>query len=126
MNRKIYSTKNFKKGDTVWFCNFEFTPSGKTKNIFRPRIVTIKEVSQDWIEIDDSNLLYGLLSRYNIDTEESNPRFGNYSYNTSLGLHISFTREEAEAKFNKMVEDALEYWYQRFKYIESVLRCKFI
>ena len=129
MNTKIYSTKNFKKGDTVWFCNFELTTSGRAKNNFRPGMVTIKEVSQDWIKLDMSNNYswWGLPSSYNIDTEEKTPEFGSYTgYNSSLGLHISFTKEEAEAKYNKMVEDAIESWYQKFKRTESSLRRQLI
>ena len=128
MNIKIYSTKNFKKGDTVWFCNFELQPSGRVKNNFRPQTVTIKEVQQEFIEIDgDSGYgWYCLSSSYYIDQEESNLRFGDYDYNNSLGLHISFTKEEAEEKYNKMIEDAIESWYQKFKRTENTLRRQLI
>lgn len=125
MNRKIYSTKKFKKGDTVWFCNFELQPSGRIKNNFRPRAVTVKEVFQDWIKVESNNW-YGIPPRYNIDTEESNPKFGDYSYNNSLGLHISFTREEAEKKYNEMIEDAIESRYQNFKRTENLLQRQLI
>lgn len=128
MNTKIYSTKNFKKGDTVWFCNFELTTSGRPKNNFKPRTVTIKEVSQDFIRLDMGNS-YGwrsLPSSYQVDTEEIFLRFGDYNYDNSLGLHISFSREEAEEKYNKMIEDAIESWYQKFKRTENSLRYQLI
>lgn len=125
MNIKTYSTKNFKKGDTVWFCNFELQPSGRVKNNFRPQTVTIKEVQQDFIKIDGM-VGYCLSSSYYVDHEESNLIFGDYDYNNSLGLHISFTKEEAEEKYNKMIEDAIESWYQKFKRTENTLRRQLI
>lgn len=124
MNRKICSTKKFKKGDTVWFCNFELQPSGRVKNNFKPQAVTVKTVSQDWIEINkgDSYGWWGIPSTFNIDYRENILNFGNYDYNNSLGVHISFTKEEAEDKYNEMIKDAIESRYQNFRRIENVLR----
>lgn len=121
---KIYSTKKFKKGDTVWFCNFELQPSGRVKNNFRPQTVTVTEVQREYIKIDGGNGYhwYSLPSSYSIDREERNLDFGGYNYNCSLGLHISFTKEEAETKYNKMIEDAIESRYQNFKCTERLLQ----
>ena len=52
MNLKICSTKNFKKGDTLWFCNFELQPSGRAKNNIKPRSIKVTKVYQDRIEVD--------------------------------------------------------------------------
>lgn len=124
MNMKIYSTKKFKKGDTVWFCNFELQPSGRVKNNIKPQTVTVKEVQPEYIKIDGGNSYpwYGLPSNYGIDREEIDFCFGRYEYNCSLGLHISFTKEEAEAKYNKMIGDAIESRYQDFKSTERLLQ----
>lgn len=124
MNRKIYSTEKFKKGDTVWFCNFELQPSGRVKNNFKPQAVTVKSVSQDQVEINkgDSYGWWGIPSAFNIDYREYILGFGNYDYNNSLGVHISFTKEEAEDKYNEMIKDAIESRYQNFRRIEDILR----
>lgn len=128
MNRKIYSTEKFKKGDTVWFCNFELQPSGRVKNNIRPQAVTVKSVSQDSVEINkgDSYGWWGIPSTFNIDHEEKSFNFGNYGYNNSLGLHISFTKEEAEKKYNEMIKDAIESRYQNFKSTENLLQRQLI
>lgn len=128
MNLKICSTKNFKKGDTLWFCNFELQPSGRAKNNIKPRSIKVTKVYQDRIEVDLGNDygLWGLPRVYNIDSDDKNLSFGNWDYNNSLGVHISFSKEESEIKYNKMIEEAIEKSYQKFKRTEFVLQRMFL
>ena len=128
MNLKICSTKNFKKGDTLWFCNFELQPSGRTKNNIKPRSIKVTKVYQDRIEVDLGNDYgsWGLSRVYNIDSDDKNLSFGDWDYNSSLGVHISFSKEESEMKYNKMIEEAIEKSYQKFKRIEFVLQRMFL
>lgn len=114
MNTKICSTKKFKRGDNVWFCNIEATPSGRFKNIVRPRRVKIKAVSDSEITIDLA--VWGIGTRYLIDEEESEPC--GYKILLSLGLHIAFSKEESEDKFNNLIKLTVEDRYKNFKSFE--------
>jgi hypothetical protein len=125
MNTRICSTKNFKKGDTVWFCNIEVTNSGRMKNNVKPILVTVSDVTNDWIKVDFSSTRcqwYGLLSTYQVDSELGVQEPGGYSYQNSIGVHFSKTKEEAEKKYNLMIEKEIERRFSNYKWFETVLR----
>lgn len=115
MNTKICSTKNFKKGDFVWFCNIEFTPLGRFKNIVKPITVKVRDVQQNQIALEINK--WGINELYHIDSETET--IYNYNIPVSLGLHVAFSREESEAKFNNLIKLAIETRYNYFKSFES-------
>ena len=116
MNTKICSTKNFKKGDFVWFCNIEFTPFGRCKNIVKPITVKVRDVQKNQVAFEINK--WRINELYFIDSDEIET-ISNCDIPTSLGLHVAFSREESEAKFNNLIKLGIETIYNNFKYFES-------
>ena len=112
MNKKTFTTENFKVGDFVWFCNVEFRPSGRIKFNVRPIKTKIKTVELDKIEIElDGYQYYGVPTVYFLSDVS-------YGYN-EIDKHIAETKEESEKKYNELLRNAVEDKYKSFRCFEQ-------
>ena len=109
MNKKTFTTDNFKVGDFVWFCNVEFHPSGRIKFNVRPIKTKIKKVEPDRIEIE--------LNGYRVPTVYFLSDVS-YGYN-DIDKYIAETKEESEKKYNELLRNAVEEKYKSFRYFEQ-------
>ena len=112
MNKKTFTTDNFKVGDFVWFCNVEFHPSGRIKFNVRPIKTKIKKVESDRIEIELNGYQYYRVPTVYFLSDIS------YGYN-DIDKHIAKTKEESEKKYNELLRNAIEEKYKSFRYFEQ-------
>lgn len=112
MNKKTFTTENFKTGDFVWFCYVEFHPSGRIKFNIRPIKTKIKKVESDRIEIELNGYQY-----YRVPTVYFLSDI-NFGYN-EIDKHIAETKEESEKKYNELLKNAIEEKYKNFRYFEQ-------
>lgn len=114
MNKKTFTTDNFKAGDFVWFCNIEFHPSGRIRFNIRPTKVKIKKVESDRIEIElNGYQYYRVPTTYFLSDSDIN-----YGYN-DLDKYIAKTKEESEKKYNELLRNAVEEKYNSFRRFEQ-------
>ena len=114
MNKKTFTTENFKVGDFVWFCNVAFHPSGRVKFNIRPIKVKIKKVEPEKIELElDGYMYYRVPTVYFL----SDISFG---YN-DINSHIAETKEESEKKYNELLRNAVEEKYKSFRLFEMLV-----
>ena len=112
MNKKTFTTDNFKVGDFVWFCNVEFHPSGRIKFNVRPIKTKIKRVEPDRIEIELNGYQYYRVPTVYFLSDTS------YGYN-DIDEYIAETKEESEKKYNELLKNAVEEKYKSFRYFEQ-------
>lgn len=112
MNKKTFTTDNFKAGDFVWFCNIQFNPSGRVKFNVRPIKVKIKKVESDRIEIELNGYQYYRVPTIYFLSDIS------YGYN-DIDKHIAKTKEESEKKYNELLRNAIEEKYKSFRCFEQ-------
>lgn len=119
MNEKLFTTEKFKKGDSIWFCNIEFYPSGRIKFDIKPVKVNICNVFPDSIELDLQGYRYYRVPKVYFLSEFT------YSCNT-IEKFISDTKEESEKKYNELLKSIIENKYEKFRYFEQSILRRFI
>lgn len=112
MNKKTFTTDNFKAGDFVWFCNVQFNPSGRIKVNIRPIKVKIRTVLSDRIEIELNGYQYYRVPKFYFFSDS------NMNYN-NIDKYIAETKEESEKKYNELLRNAVEEKYKSFRYFEQ-------